>query len=183
LARALHRNRSRPDSRYLQLATIDAEGYPANRTVVFRGFVEASDLLRIVSDTRSSKVAQIQAQPMAAACWYFSKTREQFRLRGELTLITAETAAAEDQNMRQQLWQNLSDAARQQFTWPTPGQVRQDSAFPAEPPDHQTPLPHFCLVLLQPNRVDHLALRGNPQDRMIYTLRPQGDWQTQTVNP
>jgi len=147
LARAIHRNRSRPDSRYLQLATIGPEGYPANRTVVFRGFAEG-DRPMVVSDTRSAKIGQIQAHGSAEACWYFSKTREQFRIRGDLQTITA---AAQDpilRDMRVQLWQNLSDAARQQFTWPAPGAVRQEQDFPTVPPDSQVPLPHFCLVLL-----------------------------------
>ncbi|MEO1006929.1 MAG: pyridoxamine 5'-phosphate oxidase, partial [Cyanobacteria bacterium J06638_38] len=37
LSGAIHRNRSQPHSRYFQLATVTPEGYPANRTVVFRG--------------------------------------------------------------------------------------------------------------------------------------------------
>lgn len=39
LARALHRNRALADSRYLQLATVGKNGRPANRTLVFRGFL------------------------------------------------------------------------------------------------------------------------------------------------
>jgi pyridoxamine 5'-phosphate oxidase len=38
LARALHRNRALVYARYFQLATVRADGRPANRTVVFRGF-------------------------------------------------------------------------------------------------------------------------------------------------
>ncbi|NJL49732.1 MAG: pyridoxamine 5'-phosphate oxidase, partial [Leptolyngbyaceae cyanobacterium SM2_5_2] len=45
LGRALHRNRSRPYSRYFQLATVQTNGRPANRTVVFRGFLPDSNQL------------------------------------------------------------------------------------------------------------------------------------------
>ncbi|MDA0267038.1 MAG: pyridoxamine 5'-phosphate oxidase family protein [Cyanobacteria bacterium] len=183
LARALHRNRSRPDSRYLQLATMDRDGYPANRTVVFRGFFESGDRPMLVSDTRSAKIEQIQANPAAEVCWYFAKTREQFRLRGELTVVTAETEPAELRLTREQLWHNLSDAARQQFTWPSPGQPRQEQGFAIAPPNSTQPPPHFCLILLEPNRVDYLALRGEPQDRIIYTRQGQDPWQAQGVNP
>ena len=181
-ARAIHRNRSRPDSRYLQLATIGLEGYPANRTVVFRGFCEG-DRLMIISDTRSAKIDQIQTCTSAEACWYFAKTREQFRIRGDLSVITADCQDPALRNLRVQLWQNLSDAARQQFMWPAPGKVRQSSDFSTAQPDNQDPLPHFCLVLLKPSHVDHLSLRGTPQDRVIYTYTAEGDWQVQPVNP
>ncbi len=40
ITRALHHNRSLAYSRYVQLATIKENGFPANRTVVFRGFLE-----------------------------------------------------------------------------------------------------------------------------------------------
>jgi pyridoxamine 5'-phosphate oxidase len=180
LARALHRNRSRPDSRYLQLATTGTDGYPANRTVVFRGFL--GDRLMVISDTRSDKIQQIAANPAAEACWYFAKTREQFRLQGELAVVTADEPAPLQDN-RQRLWQQISDAARQQFTWPSPGQQLQKEAFVAPPPDPHTPPAHFCLVLLEPKRVDHLALRGDPQDRIIYTHQAPDHWHIQTVNP
>jgi pyridoxamine 5'-phosphate oxidase len=59
LARALHRNRSIPASRYLQLATVRSDGRPANRTVVFRGFAPDTDWLQFVTDSRSQKVEQL----------------------------------------------------------------------------------------------------------------------------
>ncbi|NET50524.1 MAG: pyridoxamine 5'-phosphate oxidase, partial [Merismopedia sp. SIO2A8] len=96
LARALHRNRSLPNARYVQLATVRPDGTPANRTVVFRGFVAGRDELQMVSDRRSEKVHHIQHQErhhksaMGEICWYFPKTREQFRLLGPLKLITNE---------------------------------------------------------------------------------------------
>ncbi|MEO8891182.1 MAG: pyridoxamine 5'-phosphate oxidase family protein, partial [Coleofasciculaceae cyanobacterium] len=86
LARAIHHNRSLPYSRYFQLATIRADHRPANRTVVFRGFLDETDQLKMITDFRSAKVEQIQQQVWGEACWYFPKTREQFRLSGKLTL-------------------------------------------------------------------------------------------------
>ncbi|NJN21298.1 MAG: pyridoxamine 5'-phosphate oxidase [Leptolyngbya sp. RL_3_1] len=181
LARALYRNRSRPEHRYLQLATIGTDGYPANRTVVFRGFL--SDRLMVISDTRSAKIQQITANPAAEVCWYFAKTREQFRLQGELAVVTADEPELALQDNRQRIWQQLSDPARQQFTWPSPGQLFQAEAFVAAPPDPHVPPAHFGLVLLEPKRVDHLALRGEPQDRVIYTRQTPDPWQIQRVNP
>ena len=65
-----------PQSRYISLATITKEGRPAVRTVVFRGFDEplnkdGSLKLRIATDDRSEKVAELIAAPWAELCWYF----------------------------------------------------------------------------------------------------------------
>ncbi|HEY9881136.1 MAG TPA: Npun_F5749 family FMN-dependent PPOX-type flavoprotein [Leptolyngbyaceae cyanobacterium] len=184
LARALHRNRSRPYSRYLQLATLRPDGKPANRTVVFRGFLQDTDTLTFVTDLRSEKVSHIVHQPWGEACWYFTETREQFRVFGELTLVEAQTADAFLQQNRQQAWESLSDNARLQFTWPPSGKPRADQlAFEAPTPHPSLPLESFCLLLLSPIEVDHLELRGNPQDRTQYKLNQPASWTVEAVNP
>jgi pyridoxamine 5'-phosphate oxidase len=93
------------------------------------------------------------------------------------------------QHYRQLVWQQLSPAARQQFTWPAPGAVRPTlDPFPevAIPAEH--PIATFCLLLLQPVWVEHLELRGTPQNRWQYVLQALGEnasleWQRQALNP
>ena len=181
IARALHRNRSLPNARYLQLATIRPNGYPANRTVVFRGFGPANQL-QIVTDARSEKFAQISHHPYGEACWYFPKTREQFRLLGSLVLIQL-GGLTEAQTLRQHAWQALSDGARSQFMWPDPGAPRATQGFAPAPPDPTKPPDHFCLVLLEPMQVDHLELRGEPQNRWFYRWEAATGWHQTPVNP
>lgn len=184
LARALHRNRSRPYSRYLQLATLRPDGKPANRTVVFRGFLLETNTLTFVTDLRSEKVGHIAHQPWGEACWYFTETHEQFRLAGELTLVQAQTPDTFLQTTRRQAWESLSDTARSQFTWPPSGQPRAEQvAFEAPVPHPSLPLDSFCLLLLNPVEVDLLELRGNPQDRTQYKLNPPDLWTVEAVNP
>ncbi|HEY9861042.1 MAG TPA: hypothetical protein V6D16_16165, partial [Candidatus Obscuribacterales bacterium] len=101
-----------------------------------------------------------------------------------LTLVRAEHPDIELQQARKTAWQELSDAARLQFTWPTPGQPKQEAAaFAAQPPDATEPLPHFCLLLLEPEQVDHLELRGDPQNRCLYQRNLNQDWSAQSINP
>lgn len=183
LARALHRNRSLVYARYLQLATIRPDGRPANRTVVFRGFLEDTNQLMFVTDARSRKIEQINYSAWGEVCWYFPNTREQFRLSGLLTLITETSSNPTQQQVRHQVWQTLSDAAREQFTWPDPGQTREAAAFHSSPPDSQVPLAHFCLLLLDPLQVDHLELKGTPQNRHVYQLKDCEGWFVEEVNP
>jgi PPOX class probable FMN-dependent enzyme len=185
LSRALHKNRSLPYARYFQLATVRPDGTPANRTVVFRGFLDDTNQLKIITDSRSQKAEQINYQSWGEACWYFPNTREQFRLAGQLILIGADHSNPLLQKARQITWQDLSDSARLQFAWPHPGEVRakNDGDFSPPPPEPDQPLPNFCLLLLDPVQVDHLELRGEPQNRCLYQKNPSHDWLQQAVNP
>jgi PPOX class probable FMN-dependent enzyme len=153
--------------------------------VVFRGFLEGSDRLKFVTDARSKKIEQIEHQPWAEACWYFPNTREQFRIAGCLKIVAADCSNADLLQARQNSWQEMSDAARLQFTWPHPSQSRGDAAaFEAPAPNSVEPLPHFCLLLLEPVQVDRLELRGEPQNRTIYKWSDRDcSWSTQAVNP
>ncbi|MDH6060748.1 pyridoxamine 5'-phosphate oxidase family protein [Chrysosporum bergii ANA360D] len=185
IAAALHRNRSLVYARYLQLATVGENHRPANRTVVFRGFLENTNQLKFITDSRSEKKDQIQKQPWAEICWYFPHTREQFRLSGCLTLIEVDHTEPILQAARIKTWQELSDAARLQFAWPHPGKPRVEvaTAFEPPPPDFTEPLANFCLLLMEPIEVDHLELRGKPQNRRIYRRDEQQIWSVQEVNP
>jgi PPOX class probable FMN-dependent enzyme len=183
LSRALHRNRALPYARYFQLATVRQDGTPANRTVVFRGFSDEG-VLQMATDRRSEKVQQIAHNNWGEACWYFPKTREQFRLTGTLSIITADDDDSVMASARHHLWESLSDSGRSQFTWPHPGHPRaDDEAFQIEPPSPNQPLPDFCLLLLAPTQVDHLELKGTPQDRHRYRLKDDRQWSIEPINP
>jgi pyridoxamine 5'-phosphate oxidase len=192
LSRAIHRNLSQPHSRYVQLATVTPQGNPSNRTVVFRGFVDRenyANLLQFVTDIRSEKILHLKHQANVEICWYFSKTREQFRIAGKIILVTVDEGQEELQLLRQQAWQKLSDGARKQFTWSTPGKpttnLNSDLTLSLKEAeiDRELPLANFCLLLLNPQRVDHLELRGDPHLRCLYNYQIDGTWSIELVNP
>ncbi len=215
LARALHRNRALPQARYLQLATVGLDGRPRNRTVVFRGFVAGSDRLKFICDRRSQKVEEIDRHPWAEACWYFPKTREQFRLSGSLRCVgdsftdgsvegSVDEATASDAALRQNLWESISANARETFYGPTPGQIRTGDAegffsgpVSPEPVSPEPALPErdepkqkvldapttFSLILFTPTSIDHLELRGSPQNRCQYNLIQECNWIVNQLNP
>jgi pyridoxamine 5'-phosphate oxidase len=190
IARALHRNRSLPQSRYLQLATIDAHQRPRNRTLVFRGWLEPDSQLKFVTDLRSSKAIQLAARShpptpqFAEACWYFPKTREQFRVSGTLTLIAPGSEIDWHQQALQEAWQQMSASARHQFDWATPGAdiSPNPETFTPPIPDAIAPSVNFGLLLLKPIAIDHLELRGEPQNRYLYESTA-GEWAVRQVNP
>jgi pyridoxamine 5'-phosphate oxidase len=180
LAKNLHVHRADPSARYLQLATVTPAGLPANRTIVFRSFVPDSNTLQFITDGRSQKVAQIHCQPYGEICWYFPKTREQFRILGRLELVDHHHPA---QPPRHQMWQTISDNARRQFTWAEPRSLRHHSApFPETEPSALVPPDNFCLLWLHPHHIDRLSLKGTPQNRWLYELQ-SGVWNTIEVYP
>lgn len=184
LANALKKNRSQPHSRYFQLATVRSDGTPANRTVVFRGFLEDTNKLKIITDARSEKITEINNQSWGEICWYFTTTREQFRIAGKITIIDANHQDSELLKARESTWQDLSDNARIQFAWAYPGEPRANpEAFLPPHPDPVKPLDNFCLLLLEPVKVDHLQLRGEPQNRTFYVRSGAGVWDIAEVNP
>ncbi|MDJ0714167.1 MAG: pyridoxamine 5'-phosphate oxidase family protein [Prochloraceae cyanobacterium] len=186
LSRALHLGRSQPHSRYLQLATVTKEGKPSNRTVVFRGFFPDTNQLQIVTDDRSEKIAHIESLPWGEICWYFTKTREQFRISGKITIVKESCRDPDLQKARQNVWQNLSEAAKVQFAWPAPGQPRTEDkeAFLSREVIAEEPPANFCLLLLDPELVDRLELKGEPQNRWRYLLdRQSQNWTIRSINP
>jgi PPOX class probable FMN-dependent enzyme len=134
LVRSLHVNRSQPQSKYFQVASVSKDGLPKNRTMVFRGFISESLNLVSVTDIRSDKVSewQLNTPKKFEICWYFAGSREQYRIAGHVSLVSNEILKSADSNdakrkavffsetfLRQQ-WTNLSRGAQEQFFWPSP---------------------------------------------------------------
>lgn len=184
LQRALHRNRSLVFSRYFQLATVKKEGIPTNRTVVFRGFQAETNNLLIITDIRSEKINHLQQKPNAEICWYFPKTREQFRINGLIMIVFFNNKNPDLIKLRRQIWQQLSTKAKEQFTWANPGElVDQNQTYHQQDTELEKPLDNFCLLIFKPLKVDHLELKGNPQKRCLYLLDKHNSWQIKQVNP
>ena len=172
---------SSPESRFAQLATIDGEGRPSNRTLVFRRFVKDHRLV-FTTNARSKKAQELAANPWAELCWWFPATREQFRIQGRAYLADG-TGSEELALARSEIWNELREAAKRSFTWPVPGERL------ADPSEFLAPVPeaipaHFSLLLLAPERVDHLDLKTDPHHREIHTLaESNAPWKSQQVNP
>ncbi|MFQ3612206.1 MAG: Npun_F5749 family FMN-dependent PPOX-type flavoprotein [Cyanobacteriota bacterium] len=188
LQAALHRNRSDPSVRYIQLATVDPQGHPRNRTVVFRGFLGNTERIQMAVDSRSEKIHHIAHRPQAQICWYFCKTREQFRIAGTLQAIAADHPDPQALNQRLHLWQQISEKGRLLWFWPEPkAHLAPSEAFVQEllPEKVTVPPDTFVALLLEPTEVDHLQLKGDPiypQLRTIYERWETG-WQQRNVNP
>jgi pyridoxamine 5'-phosphate oxidase len=184
LVLALYQNRHAPDSRFVQFATVRADGRPANRTVVFRGFCNETPQLTFTADARSPKVEELCHCPWAQVCWYFPVTHEQFRIGGPITVVKDDARDRAYLDARLRAWRELAESVRVSFTWPAPGARRvEGQRFPTQHPDPLDPLPHFCLLILDPQEVDHLEINGNPQNRWEFQRGDHGVWSGMEVNP
>jgi len=176
---------------YVQIATVDGEGLPRCRTVVFRGFQQLShrpgqSALRMITDARSEKVDHIRCSPACEMVWWFAKSKEQYRFAGDLQLIGPD-AEGDLQAARKQQWNNLSDLAREQFFWVAPGPF----SGAAEPPPTGgrdqggkvlSPPDNFCLLLLWPSQVKYLRLSDN-YAQLDRRSSESGKWSLTRQNP
>ena len=166
-----------PMARWLQLATVAADGTPRVRTLVFRGWGGAA-ALDLLTDARSEKVGELQNQPAVELCWLLPRARCQFRLRGALFSLLPEEAARE----RERLWRLLTPAGRALWGWPTPGApLAAGAPFVAELPD-DAPMPDcFLLLRVALEQVEVLELTGHPHRRRRW--RACTGWGEERLNP
>ena len=106
----IQQNRNNPPAKWFQLATIDETSRPRCRTVVFRGFVDKTSpegLIKIITDARSQKVGQVERNPAAEACWYFERSRDQFRIAGNLRVVSPQETDERWARERVNTWKAL----------------------------------------------------------------------------
>jgi pyridoxamine 5'-phosphate oxidase len=212
LASSLQANSSEVHSKYYQVASVCPNGRPKNRTMVFRGFLPGTQNLLSVTDFRSDKIEQWQSESKSRfeTCWYFSDSREQFRLAGEVALISnaldssyGDSVLGEQtkDGLLKQQWSNLSVNAREPFYSSSPKAPFDDSSKAPMAQDGVVAQGHntnktsdkniaggqfemndnFCVVIFIPHTVDYLNLKSKPQQRCLYDI--QDDWKEQAVNP
>jgi pyridoxamine 5'-phosphate oxidase len=179
LVSAITGNKAVIHSRYFQLATIDAQGIPNCRTMVFRGFGEDSERLVMHTDLRSDKIQTIKDQTTVEVCWYFPVTREQFRLQGKIELI--DSPQHPQGALRKGHWHGLSNDVRAAYA-----QYTVSENIPAakqEEGSQHSPSEYFALLQLTTHRVDHLQLSPLPHRRSLYQKDNQNCWQSSVIQP
>src|ERR671937_6117 len=73
------------NSTAMTLATVDANGRPAARMVICRGFDAASGTFVFYTDRESDKGAELAARPWAALVFYWDAVERQVRVAGPVT--------------------------------------------------------------------------------------------------
>jgi pyridoxamine 5'-phosphate oxidase len=188
---------------YVQLSTIDAEtNEPRCRTVVFRGFQPLGPhtsstatarkpfVMKMITDSRSRKVKELTSSSIAEMVWWFSQSSEQYRIRGRIQFVGENTEDDYLRQARKEQWGNLSDSAREQFYWTTPGILHEEHKSIEIPKGGRDafsgrvlpPPKEFLLMLLHPFHVDYLRLSDNY--RQIDDLDNDNEmWYAKRVTP
>lgn len=141
------------------LATTGQDGTPQARSVVLRGLDAATRQLRLHTDARAAKVAELQAEPRATLMFYDAGAQLQLRLSGPVTLHRGDAVA-------DAAWAASRDFSRMCYAIdPAPGQPITEP--PPAPLDAEAGRPHFCVVILHPSRLEslHLAASGHRRAR------------------
>ena len=182
LARSLHVSRSKPESKYVQIATYAPELGVQNRTVVFRGFVKDSHILQCITEKDSDKYRALQFSKASEICWYFPKTREQYRLSVHTEFVDKDT---DELGLRQQMWHNLSTAAKASFIANQALEVESNINSSSSENDNEAGkvlIPdNFILILCTVYAVDYLIL-SEPHQR-YQAFCELDEWFEESVKP
>ncbi len=160
------------------MATVDRDGLPHGRSVVCRR-LEDDGTLWVATDARSAKNGHVRHTSYAELVFWFAARREQFRLSGPVQVLTI----TDDDPRRLALWRELSDATRAMFFWPPPGRPLEEEpgSFPEVVAADVEPPEDFELLVIDPERVEHLDLKPHPHRRRRW--HAEGRWEEEVLNP
>jgi hypothetical protein len=135
------------------LASADADGLPDARTVVLRQVDAVAGQLTFYTDSRSPKVAQLQAQASAMLVFWSARLSWQLRVRVACSVIT-------DGSEVDALWQGVkqSAAAGDYLSPLPPGAVLPQGSGTADAVNAPAPTHSFALLRAQVLQMDWLAL-------------------------
>jgi pyridoxine/pyridoxamine 5'-phosphate oxidase len=152
----------------VQLATVGVDGAPRVRTVVLRGVDVAARRLRMHTDRRSAKVAELAQRPEVEVCGYDARAKVQLRLRGRAALTTGSGADA--------AWSGSRPASRVCYRAPAaPGSPLDDPTAAVPAPragdDAEAGREHFAVILMTLTCIEwlYLAARGHRRARFDWT--------------
>lgn len=152
----------------VQLATLGLDGAPRVRTVVLRGVEQSAGRLRVHTDRRSAKWAEIAAEPRVELHAYDARAKLQVRMRGRV-LPQGEGPLADA------AWAASSPGSRACYrAAQAPGATLDDPAEADPDPARRTeaaPLDgrdRFAVLLLEAARVEWLWLAAGGHRRAVH---------------
>jgi pyridoxamine 5'-phosphate oxidase len=156
--------------RVVQLATTGTDGAPHLRTVILRAVDPAERVLRIHTDRRSAKVAEIAAEQRVALLAWNPRAGVQLRLSGRAEVLMRGSAW-------QAAWNATSPRSRLDYAQADPP----GTYVPAPPaaPSHPEPERNFAVILVTIDRLEWLRLAPGAHRRASFAWDSgvaQGTW-------
>lgn len=149
--------------KYFTLSTIWNEK-PRQRTVVLRK-VQPNLHLLFYTDKRSSKVEQIKQNPIVSALFYHPKKMIQLQVEGKASV-------KENPEMLRKIWKSIPAKAKKDYTTVLPPGVKAEHP---EDLEYLTENNYFCMVEIQPTRIEYLKL-GQPHHLRVEYVRSGNEW-------
>jgi len=168
------------------LGSIASDGRPALRTVVLRAVDRAGRSLRMHTDARSPKVAELTGDPRAELLLYDPGAKMKIRLSGQVAVHVGDAVARE-------AWEASSLFARRCYLVElAPGSAAQGpaSGLPAwvegRAPDQDEVsrgFGNFAVLLFRTEAIDWLYLAHSGHRRARFVWRPDQGWLSSWATP
>ncbi|UOY05926.1 pyridoxamine 5'-phosphate oxidase family protein [Muricauda sp. SCSIO 64092] len=149
--------------KYFALGTLSGN-IPCQRTVVLRK-VQPNLQLLFYTDKRSPKVEQIHRNNTVSALFYHPKKMIQLQVEGKADI-------KENPEMLRKIWKSIPAKSRKDYTTVLPPGIKIDQPDGIE---YLTESDHFCMVEIQPTRIEYLKLK-QPYHLRVEFLKMEGEW-------
>ena len=156
-------------NRWIQIATVNNNNEPRLRTVVFRGWLKDNSML-IYTDNRTEKVKDIKNNNKVEVLWLFTKSKSQFRFKGEANIVHDDI----------KYWEALNYKSRSTWFWPNPGYEFNNQDYFKDFDREEKPV-NFLVFEIIIHKVELLKLEKPLHKRYIW--EESNNWIKKKINP
>lgn len=167
----------------MTLATVTDEGWPAARIVLLKGYDEQGFVF--FTNYNSHKGKEMERHPNAALVFFWRELERQVRISGTVEKISAAESDAYFQS--RPAGSRIGAWASPQSSVITGRRVIEQNYAEYEKQFGQGPIPrpeHWGGYIVKPVAIEFWQGRGSRlHDRILYTLRQQGEWIRERLAP
>ncbi len=169
------------------VATINADGSPSVRVVVFRGFLPDGRNLIFHTDLRSPKINELYADSRLSWLFYHPAEKMQLRISGRATIHSAANDA-----LKLKQWQATWAFGRRCYMGDAPSRIVPEaiSGMSAELEQREPTIeeseigfPNFAVISTQISSIDCLELYATGHRRALFTWDTEGELETNWLTP
>ena len=177
----------KPNPNAMMLATVGADGRPSVRTLLHKGYDEATGRLTFFTNYRSRKAREIENNPSVAIVIHWDKLERQVRLEGQVERAPADVSDAyfATRPREHQLGAWASEQSEPLESWEMLMFKVLQTADRFLDRDVERP-PHWGGYVFTPDSIEFW--QGGPgrvHERVLYTRDPDSEhgWTPQWLNP
>ncbi|MFT6962094.1 MAG: pyridoxine/pyridoxamine 5'-phosphate oxidase [Flammeovirgaceae bacterium] len=149
--------------RFVTLSTIGKHNFPESRLVVFRKFDKENKKIRIYTDSRSEKMADLELnQQKCALLFWNQKKRWQIRIHAKAAFVKGEEA--------EQAYQSLPEAGQDAYNSQLPPSTKVDSFAKSNQFKESYDSKNFVILELEIIDLEILQLKDKEHIRAFYTF-------------